>query len=659
MQFISNQKFLKFFLYAVFASGTLLLHFVNYPFTDLFFKTYCIAQILVLFVLACGLGMKILQLLKADTAVDYPEKIAVSAGLGLGTYSLLFLGLGLFKVLYPSVIIGTILFLGVLTYDDVVSIVKYLSASLVKLLSSTVTYKNAFIALPFVIFLLLGLLVCFAPPTYYDSLVYHLALPDLYLKNHAITKIAFNLFSNFPQNIEMLFLIPLALNNDILANLIVFLMSLLCLYIMILLAKFYYDGKTALYASLLFIVTPSIILLSSSTYIEMGLCFFMLLALLAFIMHLQTGNDKLVLLSGIFSGLALGSKYLAGMNIIAITLLFLIYKKWKKVPVYLLTAAIMYVPWGIKSLLFTGDPFFPFLQKIFINSNIPYLSGTVSGYFELFNQYKINSNLLAYTFKFPYALITEGVRFAGGFDVLGGIGWILFVILLPTLIFIKKFDRITTVLSVYLFVIFAIWFLTGQVLRFLVPLIPVLCVLSALGLKHLMEETGIKGKISAGLIIIMVMSSNFMLLMNVFDVTQPLNVAMGVEERENYLARQLNNYDAVKYMNEKLPANSSIFFIGGEQRGYYCKQDYIITHPFAPNFFTEIANSTADSENLYNAVKQQNITHLYLNLPEVTRLESGPSGRLNETGKKNNKNLIEKHTKLIYSKNNQYIFEIQ
>jgi hypothetical protein len=51
----------------------------------------------------------------------------------------------------------------------------------------------------------LAVLCAFAPPTYYDSLVYHLALPLRYLQEGRIGFVPYNQYAHFPQNMEMIF----------------------------------------------------------------------------------------------------------------------------------------------------------------------------------------------------------------------------------------------------------------------------------------------------------------------------------------------------------------------------------------------------------------------------------------------------------------------
>src|SRR3989339_229984 len=165
----------------------------------------------------------------------------------------------------------------------------------------------------------------------------------------------------------------------------------------------------------------------------------MMLSLLSYVNYSETNKDSYVILAGIFSGLALGIKYISGMSIIAIIILLMLGKRWKQALKYALVCGLLFLPWGLKNFFFTGDPVYPFFQKLFFSAFGAGEQGEiVRNYFALFNQYALQSGYLESLLKFPFqVLMNEATRFAGGFDVLGGLGWALFIGLLPALLFVR------------------------------------------------------------------------------------------------------------------------------------------------------------------------------------------------------------------------------
>src|SRR5512139_1465784 len=71
-------------------------------------------------------------------------------------------------------------------------------------------------------FLALSLLLCLAPETGKDALIYHLAVPKQYLKAGGFRFLPGNIFSNSPLLPEMLYLLALFLRGEVLAKLLHF-----------------------------------------------------------------------------------------------------------------------------------------------------------------------------------------------------------------------------------------------------------------------------------------------------------------------------------------------------------------------------------------------------------------------------------------------------
>lgn len=74
----------------------------------------------------------------------------------------------------------------------------------------------------------------------------------------------------------------------------------------------------------------------------------------------------------------------------------------------------------------------------------------------------------------PWNIITQQLRFGSGFDVLGGFGWAMYIFSLPTILFVQINTTIKRIIIPYLLIYLVCWFLTRQVLRFLVPVLPFL-----------------------------------------------------------------------------------------------------------------------------------------------------------------------------------------
>jgi hypothetical protein len=148
------------------------------------------------------------------------------------------------------------------------------------------------------------------PPVSRDALTHHLAIPKLYLKHGGIYEIPGIVFSYYPMNLDLLYLIPLYFQNDIATKYIHFLFALLtALFIY----KFLQEKIGKLYGllgALFFLTIPIIIKLSITVYVDLGLIFFSWMCIY-FILKWFSCKCKIQYLisSALFCGLALGTKY--------------------------------------------------------------------------------------------------------------------------------------------------------------------------------------------------------------------------------------------------------------------------------------------------------------------------------------------------------------
>ena len=149
------------------------------------------------------------------------------------------------------------------------------------------------------------------PPVDRDALTHHLAVPTLYLKYGGVVEIPWVPFSYFPMNLDLIYLIPLYFGNDIIPKYIHFAFALLTGYLIFGYLK-QRTGKNlyGLLGALLFISLPVVVKLSITVYVDLGLIFFSTAALLYILKWAANGySARHLILSGVFCGLALGTKY--------------------------------------------------------------------------------------------------------------------------------------------------------------------------------------------------------------------------------------------------------------------------------------------------------------------------------------------------------------
>jgi dolichyl-phosphate-mannose--protein O-mannosyl transferase len=132
----------------------------------------------------------------------------------------------------------------------------------------------------------------------------------LYLLHGGIYEISHIPFSYYPMNLDLLYLIPLAFNNDIAPKFIHFAFALITAFMIFRYLSRRTGPACAWLGALFFLILPVIVRLSSTVYVDLGLICFFFAALLYLFDWIESGfKPRPLIISGIFCGLALGTKY--------------------------------------------------------------------------------------------------------------------------------------------------------------------------------------------------------------------------------------------------------------------------------------------------------------------------------------------------------------
>ena len=217
------------------------------------------------------------------------------------------------------------------------------------------------------------------PPVSRDALSHHLAVPKLYLQRGAMVELPEVPFSYYPMNLDLLYLVPLYLGNDILPKYIHYAFALLTAGMVFLHLKRRLDITYALFGALFFLSIPVIVKLSITVYVDLGLVFFSTAALINLIRWSESSFQwRHLLLSAMFCGLAAGTKYngLVTLGLLALSVPYMFLharqnegkKQGRAVgygAVYLLVALLVFSPWMIRNAAWTGNPIYPMYNQWF------------------------------------------------------------------------------------------------------------------------------------------------------------------------------------------------------------------------------------------------------------------------------------------------------
>lgn len=510
------------------------------------------------------------------------------------------------------------------------------------------------------LFILVVLPIILLPPTSRDGLIVHLAVPKLYLESGRIIELPFMGFSYAPMNIELLYLIPMALGSDITPKLIHLFFALFTgLVIYFYLAEGHGRGYATI-GLFLYITTPIVILSSTTAYIDLGLTFYSTLALVALLKWRETDYaDRWLLYSAISMGLALGTKYsaLVVLFILGISVPY-IYSRATNNQVRALGLGIKYVsialavflPWMVKNYLLKGNPIYPIANGLFA-ANASFEGGFhISALPPLLMRNLLYGEDLWYILLLPFRIFWEGQD--GSHQYFDGQLNPLYLFFIP-FAFVKSKDRDVKYMVFFSFVFFYVAFFTVDIVtRYLLPILPVLVIFMVFGFSNLLKVKWFKNiavLLMAGLFIF-----NGLYLVDLYRRYRPLQYLLASEGRDQYLTRILPDYPAISFANSTLPENARVMLIFAGERGYYWEREYYYGSRGAQDIIRIIKGSSNEVE-LKERFRGLGMTHLFIRDPLFIKF-------CNDNLKREKLEMLnifyKTQLKVLYSRNGYSLYEI-
>jgi hypothetical protein len=481
--------------------------------------------------------------------------------------------------------------------------------------------------------------MAFVPELFYDAIYYHLGVPNYYLHEHRIAPLDL-MPSKFPLTIQMIHLLGLALQDEIVTKLGHLGMELTLILAMFSLGLRYKKPRLGLIAAVAFCATPTVQMNSWTSGVDLGVTLF---GFLAFLSMLNSYSEEGVsrpwfILSALFSGLAFASKYTAFYIPALVFTLHAASLLRRRVP--LKDAALLIVifgavagtiasPWMIKNAIEVGNPFYPFLTKLFGGvsmdpdryRHLMYENGGVA-------LESVKDFFLAYwkiAVKERSSLSFQGPMFLG---------------LIPLVFLIPLWNRAPWVKRLALYVaLFAIGGLfVTRLTRYLLPGIATAAILIGLAIDSLLEDSMPIRR--WGTLILFLTSYYYQaswacMMMNGSYTPRP--VLVGEESRLDFIARYhqgLNPNPPVR-MYEKLKTllgpNDKVLIVGDE-KAYPIAVRHAYSGVYDNGPLVYAANESRTAEEMAAKLQEKGITHLLLNIAEARRLAGYGIFRWTEAG---------------------------
>ncbi|MEA1928545.1 MAG: phospholipid carrier-dependent glycosyltransferase, partial [Candidatus Auribacterota bacterium] len=289
------------------------------------------------------------------------ERVLLQVGLGLGIISYLIFFLSLGGFLYRPVVFIILFFPFVwfgIRWKNRTGEDNLASAGGGGLRSLTRLEVLTFVIL--LVVFILNIIASLTPPYAGDAIGYHLPSIREYLFAHRLVWLEGNVLANQPAGIDMLYVIGFAGGGVFYPKLLHCIFGLLVTTGLYFIGLRYFGRPAAALGALIFYTIPSVARISSWGYIDLGMSFWLVLAVCSYLRWRSVGNIKGLVLVSIFSGLVISAKY-TGLLFLSILFLlavgeWLISRKNQKSLGLILLAAlgsvIIALPWYLKNLIF-------------------------------------------------------------------------------------------------------------------------------------------------------------------------------------------------------------------------------------------------------------------------------------------------------------------
>ena len=544
------------------------------------------------------------------------------------------------------------------------------------------------------------------PPVSRDALTHHLAIPKLYLKHGGMYEIPSLVFSYYPMNLDLLYMVSLFLGNDIIPKFIHFAFALLTAWLIYGYLKKRTNQVYALAGVLFFLSIPVIVKLSITAYVDLGLVFFSTAALTYFFKWLEKSFKlKYLIISALWCGFALGTKY-NGLILLFLLTLFVpfgylrvtqavaatnhlsnanmgnaskttILALWYATAFMLITMAI-FSPWAIRNYIWTSNPIYPLYDKWFrhaaaghrrqatedLDHHTYHFSGRTRGAINPFVVRKI----IYQESGWQIATVPIRIFFQGRDDTPKYFDGKLnpYLLFLPLFAFIFNRKENTFVKREQKFlIVFAVLFLLLAFfqrdlrIRYIAPIIPPLVILSIFGLKNILCAINIKWsgyvpKVGTGAVIAgvsLLVCLNAVYIRQQFQRIEPFSYLSGKVGREAYIEKKRPEFAAIQFANATLAEEAKIFCLFLGNRSYYSEREMV----FGDYYFEEFVKTADSAQSIVAEFKKRGITHV---LVKYDIFKSWSRQQFNVRQKQNIGALFRAHAELIFTRGGYGLYRL-
>ena len=601
-----------------------------------------------------ALGRRLRYWLGLDL-VDSWVRVAFDFGLGLCGLNLFWIGTGLEGLWFKPIWITAGIFLLVSLASECAVLFKQKVGK--SLAGNFPTGGYFFLLLMGIFYWFFSLLQNLAPETFYDSMVYHLAVPQDWLFHHGIMDVPSNFFANYPYGAEIYFLNGLVFQGTESAKMLHAAAFGACALLAGGWAREIAGPRAGWLALALTLTFPLFAVNLWTTQVEGFLSLTVLVFIYALNRFVRKEGNRWVwaVLAGLFLGLALSTKYTAFLaaGSALIVLAFqnpAIFKKenLKFWVVLSIGSLLMLGPWLIKNLVFTGNPFFPYLMSYFPGRHLP-----PGGYERLLQEQhaRVTTDVGSWLLL-PWTLTManpDSYNFCGP----------LCLSLVPFLFLFRLRHPSLRFLAGTSLIFMAAGFAVTHILRFVLPdFVLLFILLGAVLAGGSKPEWGKGAAWIAGLSAILCFGYLGAISHYYYSAG---GIWSGRQTRDSYLMGQgkITPYISMaRWISDHTPADSRLL-IAGDARGLYYDRPFLTNTVFDAQTLAQCAKEEKDAEGIGKRLREMGVDYLAVNGLEGIRVSADYHHYdLSPEEWKRLDDFIQRGTEAVYFENFQGVYRL-
>jgi hypothetical protein len=411
----------------------------------------------------------------------------------------------------------------------------------------------------------------------------------------------------------------------------------------------------------MFLSLPVIVKLSITVYVDLGLIFFSTASLIFFLRWIEERYQlRYLILSAVFCGLALGTKYNGLIVFFLLTVFIPFIVARRKAPtgatdrqksenkntgifskalgyagLFIFIALLIYSPWVIRNIIWTNNPVYPLYQswfdpqerRISVNDpEDPQVSDDPDGGRTKGPLTPLPRRRLLFNESWwQVMLVPVRIFFQGQddnpqlFD--GKLNPYLLLFHLFAFIGVKK-DSATVKTEKLILLVFAVLYLmlvffkVDMRIRWVAPIIPPLVILAVFGLHKIVtflmdKYTPVTAMLGIGAtlaVLLFLLIINAIYIFGQFKIVDPWSYLSGRIDREAYIAKYRPEYTVIQYSNQHLAEDDKILGLFLGKRRYYSDREII----FAARLFRQAVINSRSANMIVSDLQESGITHLLI-----------------------------------------------